>query len=170
MKVERSTVTKLTIKNIPHLDPVSVILEDIGLRQGKVIIECFGESWTANWGGIGARTVQQFFASCSSGYLVGCLDRGCSAIITDKSRLQDWLKETVLQRRRDGDFTRQQARELWDEVNDRRPDDVDHYDDLIESVVGPEWWHCLPQCENPRYVYLTRIVKAVQEAMNAKTV
>ncbi len=52
MKIETSTVTKLTITEVARLDPITVILEDIEPRKGKIIIECYGKSWSSYWGGL----------------------------------------------------------------------------------------------------------------------
>lgn len=39
MKVEETTVRKLTITEIPNLDPISVIIEEYEVGQAKVIIQ-----------------------------------------------------------------------------------------------------------------------------------
>lgn len=41
MKISVSQVTKLTLTELDRLYPVTVILEDMGPRQGKIIIECY---------------------------------------------------------------------------------------------------------------------------------
>lgn len=69
MKVQASNVQKMLITEVPGLDPVTVILEDIEPRKGKIIIECYSKSWSAYWGGMGDRNIAEFFCSCNDHYL-----------------------------------------------------------------------------------------------------
>lgn len=52
LNVERSTVTKLVITGAPSLDPITVFLEDLAPKRGKITVSCWGKSWTAYWGGM----------------------------------------------------------------------------------------------------------------------
>jgi hypothetical protein len=53
MKIETSKVTKIRITDLIDsefkLDPITVILEDLGPSKGKILIECYGQSWAAYW-------------------------------------------------------------------------------------------------------------------------
>jgi hypothetical protein len=69
MNITSSTVTKLVITGAPNLDPITVYAEDIGPRQGKIVIECWGKSWSGYWGGMGDCMLAEFFCSCSVDYL-----------------------------------------------------------------------------------------------------
>lgn len=64
------------IREVPSLDPVTVILEDIGPGEGRVFVECYGEAWAAYWGGMGQRTIAQFVSECGIDYLHSNLIRG----------------------------------------------------------------------------------------------
>jgi hypothetical protein len=75
MRIEKQTASIFTIHEAPALDPITVILQDLGPRQGRLIIECYGEVWTAFWGGIGERTIRQFLVSCSPPYICGKMER-----------------------------------------------------------------------------------------------
>lgn len=57
------------VLDVPSLDPVLVILQDIGPGQGRIIVECFGEAWAAYWAGLGNRTVAQFVSEVGIDYL-----------------------------------------------------------------------------------------------------
>jgi hypothetical protein len=183
MKIERSKVEKLTITGAPSLDPITVYAEDIGPRQGKITIECYGKSWSAYWGGCGDKGVAAFFRSCNADYIANCLDRGIEASKYDASEAGNELKKIVIERRRlhdnwrpgslknwDYDFLdRHEARELWS-----RMDSEHFYEDpagnanLFSAVTGhEEWWNAIPTTTNPAYVYLCRIVRAVQQAFAA---
>lgn len=71
--IEKLEVNATRITAIPALDPVTVITQDHGQGKGKIIIECYGLAWSAYWGGMGNRTVREFFVSCDTEYLHGYL-------------------------------------------------------------------------------------------------
>lgn len=83
MKIEESQVRRLTISEVPSLDPIRVMLEDIGPGQGRINIECWGKSWANFFGGMGERTIAQFFVSCDEHYLAGKLGDSIEADIFD---------------------------------------------------------------------------------------
>jgi hypothetical protein len=181
MKIEQSTVTKLTITGAPALDPITVYAEDIGPRQGKITIECYGKSWSAYWGGCGDKGVAAFFRSCNADYIANCLDRGIEGSKYDASEAGNELKKIVIERRRlcDGwrpgvlknwnydSLEKAEARELWSDIErETFYDDPAVNRELICAVVGhDEWWQAIPTTSNPDYVYLCRIIKAVQDGL-----
>lgn len=72
---ERSTVTKLVITGAPSLDPITVFLEDLAPRKGKITVSCWGKSWTAYWGGMwDGLSIGQFFCELNTGYIIGYFD------------------------------------------------------------------------------------------------
>lgn len=182
MKVERSQVTKLTISDVTRLDPFTVFAEDIGPRQGKIVIECYGKSWSAYWGGMGEQTVAEFFASCSPDYIAGKMTDE-HADITDAEAIEDGCRRQIIVLRRGqmirrfgtaesrfrmgrGDITPEKARELWEEVESARFGDDGWGDSrLMREIFGDEWWYSLPTKPNPSYQYLIRIIETVQTAL-----
>ncbi len=52
------------------LDEIRVYFENIEEGKGYVTFICWGSAWTAYFGGMGKETIQQFFASCGSDYLI----------------------------------------------------------------------------------------------------
>ena len=78
MKLETTQITKLTLSELERLDPVSVMLEDIEPRKGKITIECYGEAWCGYWDNMGELTVAEFFCWCGEQYLVEKLINGDS--------------------------------------------------------------------------------------------
>jgi hypothetical protein len=58
------------------LDPITVVLVDVGPRSGYVIVRCWDQAWTCAWMGMGDRTVRQFVASVDDDYLAGKLAQG----------------------------------------------------------------------------------------------
>lgn len=176
MKIEQTQITKLLLSELmgePHmLDPVTVILEDLEPRRGKIIIECYGKSWSAYWGGMGDRSIAQFFADCSTGYLIGNLDPQLRSWSFNGKALVDKVKKAVISARRGRDFTADEAREYFDEADQLKDaSSIDylagaHYE-LMQAVFGDEWWHEADRSDkpNPDYLYLQRIVLAVQAGL-----
>lgn len=165
MQIHRSTVTKLTIIGATALDPITVILEDISSRRGKIIIECFGKSWSAYWGGMEEKNVSQFFRSCDEHYLAKSLSDIDPGIIDSKS-IKDACVKNVLGERRKHNMSHDEARELCDEIDSAVVGDDGWSDpNLMQKVFGDEWWYSLPTRPNPNYDYLCRIIKAVQDAL-----
>jgi len=90
LKVERSTVTKLAITGAPSLDPITVFLEDLAPKRGKITVSCWGKSWTANWGGMwDDHTIAQFFCELITRYIIGYFD-GNSAVMLSQTKLSAW--------------------------------------------------------------------------------
>lgn len=147
MEIEQSTVTKLTISGAKALDPISVILEDLEPRKGKITITCYGKAWTAYWGGMGERTIAQFFYSCDQHYLV-CNLSDIRSKITDVNK----FNEDALALDEDHEY-------IEDPFSDH---------DLLIRLYGEDYYMCLPEKPNPDYKYLCRIILAVQEALKIK--
>lgn len=166
MDVELSTVQKLNLTDLmgePHkLDPITVILEDLGPNRGKIIIECYGESWSAFWGSMG-RSIAEFFCRCDEHYLANKLS-GISGDVPDYDALSATAQKEVCRLRRDNDLTKSKARDLFDDAG--RFSDAESAYDLDESamreIFGDDWWHAIPSKPNPQYQYLCRVIKAVQ--------
>jgi hypothetical protein len=166
MKVEKSCVTKLMIAGVPSLDPITVYAEDIAPRQGKIIIECYGQSWSAYWGGMGDGTIAEFFCSVSQDYIANCMSRSIDSSVFDPDAVKDHAKREIIKQRRARHLSADDAREEYDEIEDSIIDDDPWRScDLMQKIYGDEWWYRLPSKPNPDYVYLSRIIKAVQEAL-----
>jgi len=73
MKIETKTITKITLMDLDGLDPVTVILDDVGAGRGSIIITCYGKAWTAYWGGMGKDTIAEFVCSCDEHYIANKL-------------------------------------------------------------------------------------------------
>lgn len=76
MKIEKSKIEKLKITEAKNLDPVSVYLEDFEPGKGKIIIECYGKSWSSYWGAMSGRTISEFFFDANNDYLACKLANG----------------------------------------------------------------------------------------------
>lgn len=172
MEIKRSTVEKIRIEGINEshrLDPVEVIIENYGDGAGKVLISCWGESWTGYWGSMGG-TVEEFFQRVSNDYLIDKMS-DYRAEVPDVEADQDFLFGLVLKERRRGTFDKQEARELHDYVKYSFPDRNTicngYGPDLLKNIEGMcEPWHMdWPKKPNHKYEYLARILDIVREVI-----
>lgn len=172
MKIQSSKIEKVYITELDHLDPVTVILEDIEPRKGKIIIECYGKSWSAYWGGMGNRTIAEFFCSCDEQYIAGNLDGGLRSYIPDFESFGDVFKQRLLQMRLYNEIDHDEAFDMCrihhEEIAACESHDGLHqHDRVLSRVLGEEWWYEIPDRPNPDYQYLCRIIKAVQMALRS---
>ncbi|MDD5391165.1 MAG: hypothetical protein PHD37_17650 [Gallionellaceae bacterium] len=75
MRVEIIDNTAFTIFEAPKLDPITVVLQDIAPKQGRMIIECYGCAWSAYWGGMGNTNIREFILACNAEYIAGKMER-----------------------------------------------------------------------------------------------
>ena len=169
MRVTESTVRKITISGAERLDTINVFLEDFKEGQGRVVVECFGDSWAHYWSAMGPHTMTAFFIMCEPDYLARKLSSGISNTVfaTDTSVITAHLRKRLIERRRDGDFTKKEARELWDDIDTDVSDDgtVESNEDLYYKVLGDDFYNDLPTEPNPKYEYLIRIIDAVKQGL-----
>lgn len=166
MKIERSQVTKLVITDAPRLDPITVFLEDIEPRKGRITIQCYDKAWTAYWGGMGECTIAHFFTTVSPDYIAGNLSVGIRRTVYNPHDAEQFCKDYVCKERRKRDLNADDARELFNDIDmESFDDDAWTNADLFRRLFGDEWWYALPQSPNPEYQYLCRIIEAVQVAL-----
>ncbi|UIN53572.1 hypothetical protein [Pseudomonas kribbensis] len=181
LQVERSTVTKLVITGAPSLDPITVFLEDLAPRQGKITVSCYDKSWHAYWGGMwDGLTIGQFFCRLDEHYIIGYFSPSLSSMRFSNDALLTLAKKSVIDRRRMrkgywefGDSLDQEdARDLFDQIDDLRGvESISvgyQQDELLTDLFGPEWWHLVDEKAvepNPDWHYLCRIIAAVQQAL-----
>lgn len=67
------TVTAYTITGAPRLDPIRVLIEDLGPNSGRLMIGCYGESWENYWGGCGKEGIRAFLQNADAEYLANRL-------------------------------------------------------------------------------------------------
>lgn len=170
MKIEKSVVTKLLITGIQDLDPVHVYIDDMNANRGRVTITCFDESWSYFWGSIGEQTIAEFFCQCGEDYLARKFSTGIRETIVDPSAIEKHAKAHVCEMRKDGDIEKDEARELFNEINHTSFDDPNSEPELMYRIYGDEWWWGLPEKANPDYEYLCRIIRAAKEALKSEQV
>lgn len=175
MEIEVSTSTKVVIKGYVDegpfggkFDPITVYITDYRPGCGKIVIECYRDSWVARWSAMSGQTVSQFFCGCDEHYLAGNLASG----LYSEQRIDypDWdqvAKKRILELRKSGVLNRKDARRMWRgaelELDDIDPEHDRNDADLLTSYLKDgEWWEYWPHEPNPKYEYLCRIIKAVQ--------
>lgn len=114
---------------------------------------------------MGDRTISEFFCSCDQHYLANNLS-GIDSYITDFEGLADHARKHVCKMRRVHDFTKDEARRLFDRCeNLEGVENLDAAAPAMSDVFGPEWWYAMPNKANPDYEYLCRIIRCVQEGL-----
>lgn len=71
MRIVDSSATVFTIFDAPKLDPITVVIQDVGPGCGRLFVECFGNTWSNYWGAIGDCTLFEFLCDCSPDYISG---------------------------------------------------------------------------------------------------
>ena len=172
MKITQSTIEQIVITDVERLDPVKVMIENIKPGVGNITITCFGKSWTSFWGSMSDRSIQEFFVDCNDSYLINCLDRGISSVLdgNDNDANIEFVKREICQLRRDGEISRHEAREFWEEAevaNDVREKCFSFSlgSPLLKLFGDEPWYAGWPTVPNPDYEYLNRIVQTVREAI-----
>ena len=115
---------------------------------------------------MGSGTVAQFFFKCSDQYLAGKLATGIEDEIIDPDAIEKHAKAHVCKLRKQRDIYKEEARELFDEIDSTSFDDPYCEPDLMYRIYGDEWWYSLPQKVNPTYKYLCLIINAVKQALS----
>lgn len=174
MKIESTQVRQLTISEAPGLDPIQVVVNNLGgstdesSGKGQISIACYGKAWTAYWGGMGKRTLEQFFLDCNVHYLANRLSADDKITEIDVDKLKEVAVREIITRRREGDLDRDEARNLFDNLNfssmDLRGGAIEYHADLLRRIFGDDWGTGLPIRSTSDYNYLCRIVEAVKLA------
>lgn len=89
-------MTELMLSEIPSaagIDPIDVFWKDIGPSQGSVTITCYGCAWTAYFGAMNERTIQEFFMQADTDYLV--IKLGITPLLKGRKRDHIYLSRIV---------------------------------------------------------------------------
>lgn len=154
LSIERSTVTKLVITGAQGLDPITVFLEDLAPRKGKITVSCWDKSWHAYWGGMwDGHTLAQFFCRLDEHYIIGYFSPSMGAMRFSNDALMKLARKAVVDRRRMrkgywefGDsLDSENARDLFDQIDDLRNiesiTNAHQHGELLTDLFGADWWH-----------------------------
>ncbi len=169
MRVIQTQVRKIRIEDLQdrRLDPVEVIVENFQEGAGKVIISCWGESWTGYWGSMGG-TLEQFFQRVSNDYLIDKMSDYRSTV-ADDDKDPEFICNLILKERREGDIDKYQAKDAWDYAQFHATDRHSLFNGSIPEPLRPvkslsePWNLSWPTKINPKYEYLSRILDVVRE-------
>ncbi|EKO3439457.1 hypothetical protein NTE19_003349 [Vibrio fluvialis] len=172
MKVTTSNVVRIQLTELDRLDPITIFLEDFEPRKGKITIECYGQSWSSYWGGMGDRSIAEFFIDCNNSYLAGNLSR-ISSDVDDYEGLGKKLKKAILEQHANKQIDDDEKDDLLDELEEAQSYLND--DDgmawckmdgaILPKVFGDDWWYSIPKKSNHEYQYLCRIIDAVRAGL-----
>ena len=173
MDIEQITALKLRITNVEALDPITVILEDLDVGKGKIIIECYGKSWSAFWPAMSDRTIAQFFTDCNADYLISNLCGPMDSTEPDYDAFLPKVRRHILGWRRINLISELAARELYNIENWADYVPQHPYDDFkCPQLVPKSEFEILdlhsveiPTQPKSSYEYMVRIISAVQSAL-----
>lgn len=177
MRIETGNLQLLRIFDAKNLDPIRVSFDDIEPGKGRITIECWGKAWASYWGGMSNRTISQFFHHCTAQYLIGYLEPGLQSERYSADALMALARKVIISRRRgaDMDFVsldKDEARELFDQIDDLQDCETENsrwaHSKLLTEIFGQEWFLYVNDRAvepNPDYLYLSRIVEAVQQGI-----
>ena len=137
MQIAQSNVRKITITEMKGLDPISIYLEDFEPRKGKIIISCWDKSWHSYWGGMGDRTISEFFLSCDNHYIAKNLS-SISSSINDYEVLGIKIKELT----KDGGEN--DDPEIYEQADSMETDEWECWlrsnSNIMTDLFGDDWW------------------------------
>ncbi|WP_149983306.1 hypothetical protein [Pseudoalteromonas rhizosphaerae] len=173
MKWTESTVTKLLIKDVDGLDPITVYIENYALGQGKLTIVICGESYSAHWNAMGSNTLEQFVLKSDNHYLSKNLVSRAKLSEPDYDGFIINIKKQLIEQRRRWGGTKTGIRELWNKLSKIEPQEeyfsryrADH--NILIEVAGDEWWHSIPEVDSSLYKYLCKILDALKACLSER--
>lgn len=166
MKIARNTIRRLQITDLPRMDDIDLLMEDLGPRRGSVILKCGSLSWTASWGGMpNDDDIESFVRTAPVDYLVKNLST-CQQQVPDYPALVGVLQTHVCRRRRQRLLAKDAARNLFDRAKVPMVSDSAPSSALIEACIDSYcWWDVIPQMDNPAYLHITEVIEVVQRAL-----
>ena len=144
MTTEKRKTETYILTNLDRLDPVTVYVTNYNPGQGKMVVECYGEAWTAYWGGMGGNTLQQFVLTCDNDYILNKMLKNTTQTDFDE------INEIV--HKRGFSFCVTSDVEVAMQADD------------MAECFGPDWYMDLPTCNTTEYEYLGRILNAIKGA------
>ena len=99
MKINLVNVRAFEISDVQdsdRLDPIQVFLQDIGPGTGRIVVECYGQAWSAYFGGAGDKGIHEFLKHVDSHYLTNKMrTNGCNMTKAGEKRHEAYLLRIV---------------------------------------------------------------------------
>lgn len=162
-------IKKIEIDPENGLDRISVYFENHNKGEGEVVIKCYDKSWNHYWGAMGDEDVKEFFLSSNTDYIASKLFKN-NIKVEDWDKLYNMIKDHYKDDYEKGDFSGEVG-ELFEELA-KNCDNSDweiwmrDNHDVMSEVLGDDWFYKIPKELNPEYVYLSKIVDSVKEALS----
>lgn len=164
MLITKSQVTKIILSGLKDLDNVAIYLEDGSPGAGKLIITCFGSSWTYYWSHMGEQhNLSSFIRRCSIDYLAGKLMNGAADEVYDLDKTIAHAKTLIINKRRELLIGKDDARELFNLASDQQSIE-DSASDWYE-IFGEEYWYEFQKVPSSDWIYLCKVLDAVKEGL-----
>lgn len=170
VKASTDSVLKLTIKPTSG-DWLQVYLEDLGRtdndrHSGRLVLVVSGDAYSHYWSHMSTPLIE-FIQTASNGYLITKLTGGelKEQINATGDEMRDELIKTIFEQRRDESLSKEDARDLYDDVQNsdwERPTD-EH--ELLYRIYDCEWWECIPQVENPEYEHFSKVIDLLKQGL-----
>ena len=172
MKWTESTVTKLLIKDVDGLDPITAYIENYALGQGKLTLVIWGESYSSHWNAMGDNTLEQFVLNTDKHYLSKNLASLAALSEPDYEGFITHAKKELIEQRRMWGGKKEDIRELWNKLNEVEPSDeyfknvFNHQ--LLHEVAGDDWWRLIPEVDSTFYKYLCKMLDALKACLSER--
>jgi len=147
MKINKRETETYVLTDLEALDTVTVYVANYNLGSGQIVIECYCQSWAYYWGGMGEKTLQEFFAGCDNNYILAKLLAGNT-------------RET------DFDLIHNESLKKGFDICASSDVEIAMCAAEMRDCFGEEWMMDLPTKQSNDYRYLDRIVDAVKLAFN----
>jgi len=171
VKIEKNHVTKYVLTGLPHHDRIDIMIEGTP-PFGHVIISGDWVSYAYTWGGIGEShpTVEDFLLSCGKDYLLSKfgMNELREKFSIDNRVLEPFVRKEIKRQRKEGDISKEEARELFDWMDNNRLSGAENYEaprEFWEKVFGPEWYEYHPKEVMTSWQRLIWLIEAVKEAL-----
>jgi hypothetical protein len=69
MTVEPASLDSFVISGAHALDPILVALQDFGGGKGRIVVECYGQAWSAYWGAMSGQSLRAFIVGAEPDYI-----------------------------------------------------------------------------------------------------
>jgi len=173
MIVEKSFIQKILISEVQGLDPITVYLEQLGERQGKITVEYASKSWSTFFSGCGDSGIATFVSKLSSEYLIDRFAPQITKYVPNFEQFDAEMRMKIVEMRRQDELSKDFARALFDVETWRGKVTQNPYEPLINPFpeFAEEFERAdfqafdVPECISSEYRRFERIVKAVIEAL-----
>ncbi|TFZ81463.1 hypothetical protein [Candidatus Macondimonas diazotrophica] len=145
MDIKKELTETYIITELDELDLVTLYVTNYKPGKGKLVIECFGETWVCCFSAMGCSSIQEFILRSDNDYL-----------------LRKLLKETY---ETDFDKINKEAQKRGFDICAYSDIEIAMQADEMRECFGDDWQMNLPMCNTVEYHYVSKILDAIKEAL-----